>query len=152
MHKARSACVGLLSALAVGLSGLAIFAYQWVTLVPRLGIGTLYHLRRTRMGVAALALSMAASAWALERSARQRAVFVVTAALTPLSGANHARRFLPSLDEPRHVPASEADLGDEAEVLGIEINGEACAWPLETLVPHHIIHDEVGGVPVAAAW
>lgn len=148
----RAVAVQTLSALAVGLSVVAIFAYQWVTLVPRLGISTLYHLRRVRVGVAALALSMAAGAWALDRSPRQRRVFFVTAVLTPLSGANHARRVLPSLDDPRHVPASEAELGDEAEVLGIEINGEACAWPLETLVPHHIIHDEVGGVPVAVAW
>jgi hypothetical protein len=152
MHRARTVVACGLSVMAVGLSVLAIFAYQWVTAVPRLGIGTLYYLRRIRVSVAALALSMAAAAWALRRSARQRVVFLVTAALTPLSGANHARRVLPSLHDPQHVPASEAALGDEAEVLGIEINGATCAWPLETLVPYHIIHDAVGGVPVAAAW
>jgi hypothetical protein len=37
-------------------------------------------------------------------------------------------------------------------VLGAVIDGRAHAWLVRTLVPHHVVHDEVGGRPVVAAW
>lgn len=142
----------LLSTLAILLSVLAIFAYQWVTPLPQLGIGVLYHLRWIRLGVAVVALGLAVTAWALHPSTDQFIVLLVTIALTPLSGANHAERFLPSLDYPKHISASESRLKGQSQVLAVEVNGAGCAWPLEILVPHHIIHDRVGGVPVMAVW
>lgn len=142
----------LLSVVAILLSVLAIFAYQWVTLLPQLGIQTLCHLRTVRIVVAVMALSMAAIAYYLNPSTGQLWVLLITIVLTPLSGANQASRFLVSLDAPQHVAASKATLGEQAEIIGIEIDDVACAWPLELLVPHHIANDHVGDTAVVACW
>jgi hypothetical protein len=73
-------------------------------------------------------------------------------ALTPLSGAVHAARILVPLDDPEHLSADEASIEGDTMVVGIEIGGDAHAWQVQTLVPHHIVHDRVGDRPVIAAW
>lgn len=142
-----------LSLIALIPSGLAIFAHQWVTALPRLGISTLYYLRPIRFVIMAVALTAAAGAYALTPSAGQLAVLAATVGLTLLSDANAAGRILVAVDQPRCVPAASAGLADEARVLGFAPEGgPARAWPVAVLVPRHLIHDEVGGRPVLAAW
>ena len=144
--------VALLSILAILLSVLAIFAYQWVTPFPQLGIKTLYHLRKIRFIVAAIAIGLALTALWLNPSPEQWVVLFITLILTPLSGFNHARRFLVSLDAPKHLLAEEAELSADAPVLGLAVGDIVCAWPLEILVPHHIVNDSVSGKPLLAVW
>jgi hypothetical protein len=142
----------LLSILAILLSVLAIFAYQWVTPFPQLGIKTLYHLRRIRFVVAVIAIGLALMTMWLNPSPEQWVVLFITLILTPLSGFNHARRFLVSLDTPNHLLADEAGLSADAPVLGLAVGDIVCAWPLEILVPHHIVNDNVSGKPLMAVW
>lgn len=144
--------VALLSILAILLSVLAIFAYQWVTPFPQLGIKTLYHLRRIRFIVAAIAIGLALTALWLNPSPEQWVVLFITLILTPLSGFNHARRFLVSLDAPKHLLTDEAGLSADAPVLGLAVGDIVCAWPLEILVPHHIVNDSVSGKSLLAVW
>jgi hypothetical protein len=42
-------------------------------------------------------------------------------------------------------------VSDDA-VIGVEINGQSRAYPLSTLHVHEIIHDELGGIPIAVTW
>lgn len=42
-------------------------------------------------------------------------------------------------------------VSDDA-VIGVVIGGEARAYPLSILHVHEIIHDELGGVPIAVTW
>ncbi len=134
-------------------SSLAIFAHQWVTALPGLGLGPLYHLRAIRFGIMVLALSAAAGAYWLAPGPGQAAGLAATVVLTLLSDANYAGRILVAVDRPRCVPAAGAGLADEARVLGYAPEGaEARAWPVAVLVPRHLIHDEVGGRPVLASW
>jgi hypothetical protein len=67
------------------------------------------------------------------------------------------RQLLPrgriaSVDNPTFVPASEAEISDDAWVLGVEIDGEAKAYSLNLLNHHEIINDRFGETPVAAVW
>lgn len=60
---------------------------------------------------------------------------------------------IPSIDDPKFVPVAEmADLAPSEPVIGLEINGDARAYPLRILTWHEIVNDTVGGVPVAVTY
>jgi len=60
---------------------------------------------------------------------------------------------IPSLDHATMVAAGEADyLLDNDLVFGIEINGDARAYPLRIMGWHEMVNDVIGGVPVALAY
>ncbi len=62
------------------------------------------------------------------------------------------RDGIPSIDRPKFVSAEEADLQNGDLVLGLEINGDVRAYPLDILVWHEIVNDVVGGEPVAVTY
>ena len=54
---------------------------------------------------------------------------------------------------PTHTGAAEAGyLNDDDLIFGVEINGDARAYPLRILDWHEMFNDVVGGVPVALAY
>ena len=60
---------------------------------------------------------------------------------------------IPALINPTHTGAAEAGyLDDDELVFGVEINGDARAYPLRILDWHEMFNDVVGGVPVALAY
>jgi hypothetical protein len=60
---------------------------------------------------------------------------------------------IPSLDRPKMVRAGEADYLDAGDlVFGIQIEGDARAYPLRILGWHEMMNDVVGGIPVALAY
>ena len=60
---------------------------------------------------------------------------------------------IPSLDNPDLVAADAADyLKDDDLVFGVEINGDARAYPLRIMGWHEMFNDVIGGVPVALAY
>jgi hypothetical protein len=60
---------------------------------------------------------------------------------------------IPSIDRPKFAPASgETQLSDTEPVIGLEIKGDARAYPLRILTWHEIANDVVGGVPVAVTY
>ena len=61
---------------------------------------------------------------------------------------------IPSIDNPRFVGPGEADRQMESfeRVLGVSINGDHRAYPLNMLSRHEIVNDTVGGKPVAVTW
>jgi len=63
------------------------------------------------------------------------------------------RDQIPSIDEPKFIPArEETDLPDREPVISLEINGNARAYPLRIMMWHEIVNDTVGGVPVAVTY
>lgn len=62
------------------------------------------------------------------------------------------RGLIASIDEPKFVPAAEAEIADDSWVMGIVIGGEARAYSLNLLNSHEIVNDEVAGQPIAAVW
>ena len=60
---------------------------------------------------------------------------------------------IPSLDDPELIAAAEADyLRDDDLVFGVEINGDARAYPLRVMGWHEMFNETIGGVPVALAY
>lgn len=67
------------------------------------------------------------------------------------------RQLLPrgriaAVDDPRFVPAAEAEIPDDAWVLGVVDGGRAKAYSLNLLNHHEVVNDEIGGRPIAAVW
>ena len=63
------------------------------------------------------------------------------------------RDGIPSIDDPAFEPVADHDgLVDVDPVVGLTINGDARAYPLEILTWHEIVNDVVGGVPVAVTY
>lgn len=61
---------------------------------------------------------------------------------------------IPSIDNPKFISIKEASkfLKDSELVLGLNINGDVRAYPLQILVWHEIVNDNVGAVPVAVTY
>ena len=58
---------------------------------------------------------------------------------------------IPAIDNPKFAKSSEINsIADTEPVIGVVIGGEAKAYPLQVLMWHEIVNDEVGGVPVSA--
>jgi hypothetical protein len=62
------------------------------------------------------------------------------------------RDGIPSIDNPKFVSANDASLQDSDLVLGLNINGDIRAYPLNILVWHEIVNDVVGDIPVAITY
>jgi hypothetical protein len=61
---------------------------------------------------------------------------------------------IPSIDNPKFIAVQEASkfLKDSELVLGLNINGDIRAYPLQILVWHEIVNDNIGAVPVAVTY
>ncbi|MCJ2375286.1 DUF3179 domain-containing protein [Vibrio sp. ZSDZ34] len=63
------------------------------------------------------------------------------------------RDGIPSLDTPKFLSSSEAHyLKPDDIVLGIEINGEAKAYPLRILNWHEIVNDQIQNMPFVVSY
>jgi hypothetical protein len=54
--------------------------------------------------------------------------------------------------EPEFVSADEADYEDDEMVLGIEIDGEAKAYPIGVLSQREMVNDYLAGTPILVTW
>ena len=59
---------------------------------------------------------------------------------------------IPSIDAPKFVPVADAGLDDREPVIGLEIDGDARAYPLSILTWHEIVNDTVGDRPVIVTY
>jgi len=60
---------------------------------------------------------------------------------------------IPAVDAPQFVPLGKrSELKGTEAVIGLEINGDARAYPLRILIWHEIVNDTVGGIPVAVTY
>ena len=57
-----------------------------------------------------------------------------------------------SIDEPQFIRAGEAEWAPSTQVIGIEVEGDARAYPLPVLSAREIVNDVVGGRPVAVTY
>ncbi len=63
------------------------------------------------------------------------------------------RDGIPALFAPAMVPAAEAGfLEEDDRVLGLEVGGDARAYPLRILSWHELVNDIVGGKPLLVSW
>jgi len=73
--------------------------------------------------------------------------------LDKIKGGGPPKDGIPSIDDPKFAKVSESQfVSDSDVVIGLEINGEARAYPLFILVWHEIVNDRVGDVPIAVTY
>jgi hypothetical protein len=59
---------------------------------------------------------------------------------------------IPALDDPPHVAAVDAPLGDDELVFGVDLGGEVRAYPHRYLSWHEMANDVVGGEPITLSY
>lgn len=122
-----------------------------VCLAPGLAIRTRYNLGKIRIADVSTALTLAVIAKRPPSGARGWGCLGMVLALTTLRSAASLKD--PCLSShPEHVETSRATIDERSMVIGLEIDEQAPAWPVRTLVPHHIVHEPVGAQLVLAAW
>ncbi len=73
--------------------------------------------------------------------------------LKQFRGGGPSKDGIPSIDNPVFKPVGEIkNLAPREPVVGLEINGDARAYPLQILMWHEIINDTVGGMPLIVTF
>jgi hypothetical protein len=74
--------------------------------------------------------------------------------LSEIMSGGPPRDGIPPIDSPTFVSQKDADgwVSKREPVIALEIGGQAKAYPLQVLIWHEIVNDELGGVPVAVTF
>ena len=77
-----------------------------------------------------------------------------TVPLSEFRSGGPGKDGIPAIDDPKLVSVGEADewLDEREPVIELELDGEVRAYPIQILIWHEIVNDEVGGVPVAVTF
>ncbi|MGH8956929.1 MAG: DUF3179 domain-containing (seleno)protein, partial [Microbacterium sp.] len=69
-------------------------------------------------------------------------------------GGGPPKDGIPSIDDPKFVSVEGADrfLDPREPVAVVELGGEVRAYPIQILIWHEIVNDEIGGEPVAVTY
>ncbi|PKB71869.1 MAG: hypothetical protein BZY87_03280 [SAR202 cluster bacterium Io17-Chloro-G6] len=64
------------------------------------------------------------------------------------------RDGIPAILDPVFASRAEAlaQMDPSERVLGVSINGDHRAYPLNLLSRHEVVNDTVGGIPIAVTW
>ena len=124
------------------------------------GLALSYALRRWAPLVTTIALVMGSvlGAWLVRSGAGwRRALPLLPVALVTGSAwfarQNHFEWLFTPLSDAGYVRAADADFVQPDDmILGIVVNGDAVAYPVDQLAYHHVINDAVGGVPIVATY
>ena len=54
--------------------------------------------------------------------------------------------------DPEFVSADEANYSDDELVMGVEIDGQAKAYPVSVLNSREMVNDELAGKPILVTW
>lgn len=54
--------------------------------------------------------------------------------------------------EPVHVEADDVDWDDDTLVIGVALDGQARAYPVQALNRREMVNDRIGGTPLLATW
>jgi thiol:disulfide interchange protein len=163
VHRSRrlaGAGVALLVVLALALVAIPVWLIRPFTPQTPEGIATAFALRRwaplVTIFTVAAALALTAGLW---RRARWWSRAALVLAFVPLLGAawqarqNIFEKMFTPLPETRSASAAEATwVAADDPVLAVAVNGEAAAYPVRQVAYHHIVHDVVGGVPIAVTY
>ena len=62
------------------------------------------------------------------------------------------RGRIAAINQPKYVPASEAEIRPGSWVLGVIIDGQPRAYSLNLLNAHEVVNDTIGDTNYAAVW
>jgi hypothetical protein len=127
---------------------------------PR-GLDIAYTLRRWSPLVtlvdSIIAFGLVIYLWRGARRWWKKTALVILAALTLpaawLARQNHFEWMFNPLPDAAFIEASAADfVADSDKVLAIEINRDRVAYPIRQIAYHHVVQNDVGGVPIVATY
>jgi hypothetical protein len=145
------ATVFLILAILASVIGLLVPPIQ--ALFPRIDLVTYYRQRLVRRVLAMGSVGFLIPVWIIAPSTSTWIVSAFVIFFWLVSEFVLApNKLIPPLDNPLALPARNAILADETQVLGIVLNGHAHAWPMGILIPHHIINESLHDRPVTAAY
>lgn len=120
-----------------------------------------YHLREAAPLVtlvsAVLVLAGVVAAWP-RRSRSVRVAFVgslvVASAAAWFARQNHFEWMFGPLKNPAYATGGEAAaFVDPADmVIAVAVSGDAVAYPVRQMAYHHLVNDQVGGVPIVSTY
>lgn len=114
----------------------------------------LFHRYALKRNVGLLLVAgLAAAAFAIEPGPAVWSLAIGAAALSLFAVLFNLDLLFPPLRTVRQVPAADAGLDDDLTVVVIDHEGERRAYPLERMVmARHLVHDIVGGLPIALTY
>ena len=77
---------------------------------------------------------------------------VLVGAAAVMARMNYFEWMFHPVPSPGFEAAAKSKLADSEMVLTVSYNGQARAYPIREMAYHHILNDEVGGVPVAVTY
>ncbi len=74
--------------------------------------------------------------------------------LSEIQSGGPPKDGIPAIDKPRFVSSEEADawLDKREPVIAVSINGKSRAYPLQILMFHEIVNDELNGTPITVTF
>ncbi|HZF68307.1 MAG TPA: DUF3179 domain-containing (seleno)protein [Gemmatirosa sp.] len=152
----------------LALAALAVFELAAVWLIMPLpgsqrmhSVELAYALHRWRWPVRGVlaALALAALPWAWRSAGRRRARWPVAASLAAVGAVAYMTNVRMAADrmflEPRTLllrPASSNGVEPERLVVGVELDGEARAYPVRFIGYHHQVRDTLAGRPLLVTF
>lgn len=104
----------------------------------------------------ALAAIAAVQYWRARKAWWRRSLAVLaglaTVAFAALSRINIYEMMFHPVERPGFIAAKTDDLNGAEKVLSVNVGGEARAYPIRSLSYHHIVNDQLGGVPLVATY
>ena len=148
-----------LAALAVAPQAVSVFGPAALSAASA-SLEALHALHKARPWLDALGVgALAALAWRqgrhqLEGRWLTRGMSAIGGLRVAANLVTPAVAFAPHAEGHIVVTARELDrlLAPTDEVVGVLVNGEARCWPLSVLLRPHVLHDAVGGHPVAVTY
>jgi hypothetical protein len=161
--RSASVWIGLISAIAASFAivlvpAFLIFPFRAQT---QQGIELTYSLRHWSPAItlvlAAVVVVIVFRHWRSAHRWWSKALLVVAvlATIPPVWFArqNHFEWMFQPLKKADYAKAGEATfLEDTDMVLAVNIQGESAAYPVRQLAYHHLVQDDVGGVPLVATY
>ena len=94
--------------------------------------------------------------WSSENRTSRRIASMVSviavAAVAVLSRVNIYEIMFHPFDRPSFSTADQVKLDADEKVIAVSIGHEARAYPIRVISYHHVINDEVNGVPIVATY
>jgi hypothetical protein len=104
-------------------------------------------------------LTALVAAFLLHRRPRRASAVVVVLAVATAGAAawfsrqNHFEWMFAPLPSAAYARARDVSfVGDPDMVVAVEVNGDAVAYPVRQMAYHHLLNDEVGGIPVVSTY
>jgi hypothetical protein len=142
----------ILIALAVLIGAAGILLPLLPMFFPRIGPSLIYAMRVVR--VAAIESSLLLGIVTVAIFSEQPAVYGMGVVLlvAALAQMLYPHKVIALAVDPEHVTQEQAaesrKASPEQAVLGVEIEGEACAWPVDLLLKHQVVLDHLAGKPL----